>query len=120
MIQPRQQAAFAGKPFGKRRDPPPALRENFWRDESFQSLLPGLEDKAHAALADQFEDFELRKRSPQFPPALARGWAFPPSVGIDALDEHALGTKPLRAPRRESSARIWDIVSIQMYRPYPS
>ena len=41
-------------------------RQNLQGDEAIELRLAGLEDDAHAALADEFEDLQLRKRGRQF------------------------------------------------------
>ena len=62
MVELRQRLGFAGEAFGKRRFIANARRQNFQRDEPVQLPLPRLVNRAHAALAEEFEDFELRKK----------------------------------------------------------
>ena len=66
MIELRQRLGFAGEAFGKRGVVADAGRQNFQRDDAVQFLLPRLVNRAHAALADEFEDFELRKLGGEF------------------------------------------------------
>ena len=61
MIELRQRLGLAGEALGKRGIVADAGRQNFQRDDAVQLFLPRLIDRAHAALADEFEDFELRK-----------------------------------------------------------
>ena len=41
-------------------------RQNFQRDERSSAGLPRLINRAHAALADEFENFQLRKKPGDF------------------------------------------------------
>ena len=66
MIELRQRLGFAGEALGKRRIVTNAGRKNFQRDDAVQLFLPRLIDRAHAAFADEFEDFELRKLRREF------------------------------------------------------
>ena len=66
MIELRQRLGLAGEAFGKRGIVADAGRKNFQRDDAVELLLPRLIDRAHAAFADEFEDFELRKLRREF------------------------------------------------------
>ena len=66
MIQLRQRLGFAGEAFGERGVIADAGRKNLERDDAVQFLLPRLVNRAHAALADEFEDFELGKFRGEF------------------------------------------------------
>ena len=44
-----------------------ARRQNFQRDKPVELLLPRLVNRAHAAFADEFKDFELREQSGNAP-----------------------------------------------------
>src|ERR1035441_10250615 len=110
MVEPRQHATFAREPLGKRRVGGQRLRANLEADQPLDSRLPGVEDKTHAALANQFQDFELGKSGGQF----LVGWgrrlgmlAFPGLGGDGRLHEKAPGTKPLGRLSRNRSAAFW-------------
>ena len=62
MIELGERLSLAGEAGGKGRFLADAGREDFQRDNAVQFYLPGLVNGAHAALADEFEDFELRKQ----------------------------------------------------------
>ena len=66
MIQPGQRLGLAGEPFGERRVLPDAGRQDLEGDQAVEFLLAGLIDGAHAALADQFQDFQLGEERRQF------------------------------------------------------
>src|ERR1035437_515540 len=78
MVELRERLGFASKTFGKGRVAADAGRENFERDEAIQSWLPGLVDGTHAALANEFKDFQLRKESGKL---FHRGWDERGSLG---------------------------------------
>ena len=61
MIELGQRLGFAGEAFGKRGIPADAGRKNLQGHNAVQLLLPGLIDRAHAALADEFQNFQLGK-----------------------------------------------------------
>ena len=71
MVQPGQRLGFAGEAFGKARVVPDARRQDLERHDAVQLLLPRLIDRAHAAAADELEDFELRKLRAPTPRCLA-------------------------------------------------
>ena len=71
MVQLGQRLGFAGEAFGERRIVADAGREDFQRDDAVQLLLPRLVNRAHAAFADEFEDFQLRKQRREFGDAAA-------------------------------------------------
>ena len=62
MTELGERAGFAGEPFGEIQVAAGTRREDFQRDETVQRWLARLIDRAHAALADEFKDFELRKK----------------------------------------------------------
>ena len=62
MIELRERAGFAGEALGEIQVAAGPRRENFQRDEAVQRRLARLVNRAHAAFADEFEDFELRKK----------------------------------------------------------
>ena len=66
MIQLRERPGFAREAPGERGVAADAGRKNFQRHEAVQFLLPRLVNRAHAALADEFQDFELREQRRQF------------------------------------------------------
>ena len=61
MVQRRQRLRLACEALGKLRIAHPLGREQFQRDEAVQAFLTCLVNHAHAAAAEAFEDFELRK-----------------------------------------------------------
>ena len=65
MAEPGQGAGFASKAFGKGRIATPLGRQDLDSHLAIQLDLPGPVDGAHAALADQFLDFELREKGSQ-------------------------------------------------------
>jgi hypothetical protein len=52
---------FAGEAVGKAWVGDALGREEFKGDEAVEGLLPGLVNDAHAAAANEFQDFELRE-----------------------------------------------------------
>ena len=66
MIQFCQRLGFAGEASGKRGVAADAGRKNFQGDNPVQFLLADFIDRAHAALADEFQNFELRELPGQF------------------------------------------------------
>src|ERR1035438_5686483 len=70
MVELRECLGFASKTFREGGVAADGGRENFERDEAIQFWLPGLVDGTHAALADEFKDFQLRK---EFSQLLHRG-----------------------------------------------
>ena len=66
MAQPGQRAGFAREPLGKRRIVAGFHRQNLDRHQPIEPRLPGFVDRPHAPLAQQFEDFKLRKSLGQF------------------------------------------------------
>ena len=66
MIQFRERAGFAGEATGKIQVAARPRRENLQSDEPVQRRLAGFIDRAHAALADEFKNFQLRKKFLQF------------------------------------------------------
>ena len=62
MVQAGEGPGFAGKAIGERGILFAARGEEFQGDHPVQRFLPCFEDDAHAALTDQFDDLELRKR----------------------------------------------------------
>jgi hypothetical protein len=80
MIQPRQHAAFAGESVGESRVGSEGWLQKLQRNQPLQFWLARLEYKPHAALADQFEDFELGKSCRQLLPV--RRWRFCGGFGL--------------------------------------
>ncbi len=70
MIELRQRLGLARETFGKRRVLADAGREDFQSDDAIQLFLPRFIDRAHAAFADEFENFQLRKQRRE----LRNGW----------------------------------------------
>ena len=66
MVQLRERLGFAREASGERGVMTDAGRKNFQRHQAVQFLLPRLVNRAHAALADKFKDFELREQRRQF------------------------------------------------------
>jgi hypothetical protein len=66
MVQLRQRLGFAGEAFGERRIVADAGRQNFQRHDAIELFLARFVNRAHAAFADEFEDFQLRKQRGQF------------------------------------------------------
>ena len=62
MIQGCQSMGLTGKAFREGRITLATRSQQLERDRTVQRLLPGTIDNAHAAAADEFEDFQLRKR----------------------------------------------------------
>ena len=94
-----------------------ACGKNLQRDEALQFRLAGLENESHSALADQFEDFQLRKSCRHFVEG-RRGPCFCAFGGDGGLEED-IWDKALAALPQGWAARTWDIVSDEMYRSYP-
>lgn len=61
MTQPRQHSTFASEALGEARRGCEPLRQDLQRHESIELRLPCLEDDAHAALADLFNDLQIRE-----------------------------------------------------------
>ncbi len=61
MVQPGQRAGFAFESLGKLRVVLLFRRKDLQRHEPVQARLAGFVNRAHAALAQQFDDFELGK-----------------------------------------------------------
>ena len=61
MHQPGQRLGFPGEAFGKGGVIPAARGQDFQGDHPVELLLPRLIDRAHAAVANQFENIELRE-----------------------------------------------------------
>ena len=61
MIQLGQRLGFTGESFGKCGVVADSGRKDFQRDDAIQLLLARLVNRAHAAFADEFEDFQLRE-----------------------------------------------------------
>jgi hypothetical protein len=66
MIEQRERLRFVGEPRGKSRFMAHVRRQDFERDQAVELFLPRLIHRAHAALADEFEDFQLRKQRCEF------------------------------------------------------
>jgi hypothetical protein len=61
MVQGGQGAGFPGESSGERLVTGERFGKNLERDKAIELRLPGLEDATHPALADQFEDLQLRE-----------------------------------------------------------
>ena len=70
MVEPGQGAGFAFEALGKSRVASFFAAEEFSAPRTGQAWLAGLVNRAHAALAQQFDDFELGKK----PGHLLNGW----------------------------------------------
>ena len=103
MVEAREQPGFAIEALGERRVGGERLRENFQRDQAVQLGLAGFEDETHAALADEFQNLQLRKGGGDFLDGRGRG----ASGGLAGFGgrggggEEAFGAKPLRRVRRQ-------------------
>ena len=67
MIQSRQGPRLALEPFGETGAAGHCGRQYFQRHQAIQRRLARLIDRAHAALADEAENLELRKKLGDFP-----------------------------------------------------
>ena len=116
MIQLGERLGFAREASGECGIMADAGRKNFERDKAIQFLLPRLVNRAHAAFADEFQDFELREQRRQFGDGrrlerrrLRRPWRSrrprPVSAGRRG--------KVRRARRRAAGCRIADISGCQ-------
>jgi hypothetical protein len=65
VAEPGQHAAFAREPLGEGRIGGQRLGKNLQSDQPFDFRLARLEHETHAALADEFQNFELRKTRSQ-------------------------------------------------------
>ncbi len=84
-------------------------RENFQRDETIQRRLVRLVNRAHAALADEFEDFQLRKKFCQIGDrgrSERRRSRRRAAFGRDAALQQAGGAKPFRHVRFQFRAAL--------------
>jgi len=72
MVESGQGLGLAGEALGEGRVAADTRRQNLERHDSFQFLLPGLIDHAHAAAADEVEQFELGEERRQL---RGRGWS---------------------------------------------
>ena len=109
MAELRQRAGFAGEALGKIQVAAGTRRQDFQRDEPVQRRLARLIDRAHAALADEFEDFELGKKFGEVGNGgrrerrrAGRRAAF----GRDAALQQAGRAKPFRARPASAPRRI--------------
>jgi len=66
MIELGERLCLAREPLGKRRRHADAARQNLDRDEAVEFLLSRLVHCAHAAFADEFENFQLREKPAEF------------------------------------------------------
>ena len=107
MQQLGQRLRLPGEPFGKRRAAADARRQHLQCNDAVELFLAGFIDRAHAALADQLDDLQLRERSGQ---AFERGRFGPLAAGLagiggDGRRRHeAFGADPLRRIRRDGRA----------------
>lgn len=100
MVQPREHAAFAVEAFGEQGVLREFVGQKLQRDEAVEVRLAGLEDEAHAAAPDEFEDFKLREGGGDAFEgrylARRRGWnALFRRRG--STEKNTPGTKPLRS-----------------------
>ena len=110
MVELGQRLGLAGEAFGKGRVVADARRQDFQGDDAVERLLPGFVDRAHAALADESQDFQLGKRLDQFfgcrrhePGPTAFSLAVRPDVHAGAQPgfHQARRAQPVRRVRRE-------------------
>src|ERR1019366_3388125 len=101
---------------GKRGIITDAGRKNLQRDNAVKLFLPRLENRPHAALADEFENFELRKFRGKF----LDGWRVerrlfggPDSVRWRAHCEQAGGAKSGQRAGRERRAALPTFISVR-------
>ena len=114
MIQLGECAGFAGEAFGERGVVADAGRKNFQRDDSIQLFLARLVNRAHAAFADEFEDFKLRKQRREFGNGGRReGGLFGvrDGIGSRAHLEQASGAKAGERARGQGRAALRAFVS---------
>ena len=106
MVQTRQQTPLPSEPFGEGRVAARRQRQQLQRHNSVQMTLPGRIDKPHAAVAHQFEHFQLRKGRPN----TFRGRRLHPARRTAAFRgrggalQHAAGAESARRLRRDRRA----------------
>src|SRR5262249_42738567 len=66
VLQARQRAGFTDKTLGEGRVVAGLVRQDLQGHEAVELDLPRLVDRAHAAVADQPDDFELREMRGEF------------------------------------------------------
>jgi hypothetical protein len=66
MREPREHAGLPGETLGKTRLRGESREEDFQRNEAIEPQLARFKDDAHAALPDEFQHFEIRKRCGDF------------------------------------------------------
>ena len=107
MVQPGQGARLAAEPLREIRIAPRGGGKHLERDPAVQSRLPGLVDRAHAALPEQFDDFQVREERRDLGhrrrglTAIRRGGD---CFGGKALLEQTGGAKSAHAGRQRSAA----------------
>jgi hypothetical protein len=93
-----EHACLAGEAFRKGRIAPELRREDLQRDRAIEARLPRLIDKAHAALTDEPEHFELRKSGADF---RERRRGASDGLGFLSIAEHARRTQAARRVGRD-------------------
>ena len=109
MIQLRQHAALAIETLGEPRVARQLVGKEFQRHKAVQIRLTRLEDVAHAAAPDEFDDFKLRERRRH----ALNGWNLLRARGRQArvrhgrrAGQHAFGTEAARRLRRDGRAAL--------------
>ena len=108
MIQRRERLRLVREALRKLRIVHPLRREQLQRDEAVERFLPRLVDDPHAAAAEAFEDFELRKVRGELLRRLGRRLRPPrprrPPLGRPARQRGTSGKVPA-APARAKARR---------------
>ena len=119
MVQTGEHAALAIEALGELRVARQRIGQELERDKAVEMRLAGLEDEAHAAAPEQFEDLQLRKGDGEaFERGDLRGGGRR-GFGSRGSGDYALGAKPLRRFRRHRAAALGtgvDSLSIHLAR----
>jgi hypothetical protein len=127
MIEFGEGAAFAGEAFGKVSLFSERLGENFEGDQAIEFWLAGFVNETHPALADEFNDLEMREgarrvRRDRADSGASGGWPRRFQLGRMLVGGGIWG-RGLAGLRAGSTRRIWDTISamlrISMVRSYP-
>ena len=110
-FKPGQRAGLAIEPLGKTRPARGLGRQDFQRDQPVQRGLAGLIDRAHAALADESENLQLRKQARHLLQAgRLEGHGLRRRPGFRALFEQAGRAKPLQRAAGQRRAALGALV----------